>query len=1229
MGDPEATLVFPSDAERFLVTNDIPGFAFKAIFFQYQDYVVSGEPMRAANAAIYGFYGKLACPLQIEGTLAVYGGSGFVGLELAGAISGSGDLFFGTGTITMTGATSNTYSGVTVVSTARLQLKKSGGAIAIPGEVRAERAGYPSRMVIQAPEQIADTATVRWPTDSGDIFFEADETIGTLEVGTVSVYFVNNHVPTLTVSNLVLTGQANFGTNLRLEQSILEVPENAAIYSNGSGQVIVPAGGITLRGHGSVQWGGVYTSPTRIEGVEAGLFVANSDVTMTSGSFTGNARSIVATGGALRGWSSFASSVRLAAPARLETNGSPLRLNGALELGGASLVTLLSSSDRSSRVILENASAEPVIGTFAGIDEGGTAGNRFSVSYHGGDGNDVTVTDLQKPFAAASLTQITQPGFVDEPVTVEVTISGSAGVPTGSVTFSRGWPGDALATVLLIAGKATYSATFDSLQNPALYVDYSGDATYSGSDQGGFGVGVTYRTPTLTSIDPPSGEAGEIVPVTLRGSNFHPRARINGITADNIVFVSSTELRATFDLSSFGTNVSLGISVGAPEGNVYSIPLKFIVALEDEPPSFLSFDQQGAIATVTPAAKTAWMTTRETQQFAQFATDDDGNGIVRWDWGSSIPPVAVWSVVDLASGDFAVRGSGGARAKILPYPTYTFVRDAQGNASRFVLRIDGLPRRTWRMMWVRPGVGAWIQSLTDGSDDDKLANELLVGSIGPMAALGSPPHPAGFAPGDIVIFLPRGSISSTSTSTSTSVFAARLGAELDAQAPGVLQAALRNWRFHENDGVAKLPVLRTNGAAGTVSVRYSTVERSARSGVHFATTTGTLTFAPGETMRWIEIPLINDNIYRGYGVFNVALSEPTGAILGEETAFVVSVSEDDPAPAISLDGPAERHIVETDGPQSVTLALTLTGATTVPVTVEWQTSDLPEKSGEVTFAAGETHKNVIIRIPGNQQNGGTKNILIDFGSGWPVEPRFVRIIVRDDEAANIVASDVTVNEDAGSAQVTLSMTPPQSEPVLVVYSTSDATAVAPMDYTPANGTVSFAPGQTQATINIPIVNDALVEGDESLDLTLEYDSGNLDYEHFAVNAIIVDDEVTTRPNVSIDDTQIAEPEDGMASLTFAVHLSAASSRTVTVHYSTVNGTAVSGLDYQSSEESVVFAPGETQKTIALPVFGDVLAESDETFVVKLGSALNATILDDSGTATIIDNDDARRRAVRK
>jgi len=86
---------------------------------------------------------------------------------------------------------------------------------------------------------------------------------------------------------------------------------------------------------------------------------------------------------------------------------------------------------------------------------------------------------------------------------------------------------------------------------------------------------------------------------------------------------------------------------------------------------------------------------------------------------------------------------------------------------------------------------------------------------------------------------------------------------------------------------------------------------------------------------------------------------------------------------------------------------------------------------------------------------------------------------------------------------------------------------------------------------------------------------------------------------------------------FTVTLAAPSSKTVTVQYATVGGTATQGSDYVGASGTVTFQPGETSKTVTIVVLGDSLAENSETFTVVLSSPTNATLADANGVGTIV------------
>ena len=115
---------------------------------------------------------------------------------------------------------------------------------------------------------------------------------------------------------------------------------------------------------------------------------------------------------------------------------------------------------------------------------------------------------------------------------------------------------------------------------------------------------------------------------------------------------------------------------------------------------------------------------------------------------------------------------------------------------------------------------------------------------------------------------------------------------------------------------------------------------------------------------------------------------------------------------------------------------------------------------------------------------------------------------------------------------------------------------------------------------------------------------------------------TATPTLSIDDPSVAEGDSGAATLTFTVTLAPASEQAVTVDYADANsGTATSGTDYVALTAGTLnFAAGETSKTIAVTVRGDMAAEPDETVVVRLASATGAAIGDGEGVGRITDDD---------
>ena len=110
--------------------------------------------------------------------------------------------------------------------------------------------------------------------------------------------------------------------------------------------------------------------------------------------------------------------------------------------------------------------------------------------------------------------------------------------------------------------------------------------------------------------------------------------------------------------------------------------------------------------------------------------------------------------------------------------------------------------------------------------------------------------------------------------------------------------------------------------------------------------------------------------------------------------------------------------------------------------------------------------------------------------------------------------------------------------------------------------------------------------------------------------------------LTVADARVDEAADAV--LDFAVTLSRASSGTVAVAYATADGSATAGSDYTATAGTLTFAPGETAKTVTVPVLDDAHDEGEETLTLRLSAATGAVLADGVATGTIKNTDHLQR-----
>ncbi|HEY0099416.1 MAG TPA: Calx-beta domain-containing protein, partial [Pyrinomonadaceae bacterium] len=178
-----------------------------------------------------------------------------------------------------------------------------------------------------------------------------------------------------------------------------------------------------------------------------------------------------------------------------------------------------------------------------------------------------------------------------------------------------------------------------------------------------------------------------------------------------------------------------------------------------------------------------------------------------------------------------------------------------------------------------------------------------------------------------------------------------------------------------------------------------------------------------------------------------------------------------------------------------------------------------------------------------------------------------------------------------------------------------------VDYQPVSGTLTFAPGTTTQTIDVPVNGDLTDEYDEAFSVLLSSPTSNaVIHDTLGIGTILDND---APPTFIIQDISASEGNTTFNPklMEFTVTLSAASGKPILLPYQTADGTATAAVnDYQQAISTLNFAPGTSSRIIGITINGDTAYEPDETFFVNLGSPENATLSDAQAQGTIVNDD---------
>ncbi|SDW52437.1 choice-of-anchor Q domain-containing protein [Thiocapsa roseopersicina] len=324
----------------------------------------------------------------------------------------------------------------------------------------------------------------------------------------------------------------------------------------------------------------------------------------------------------------------------------------------------------------------------------------------------------------------------------------------------------------------------------------------------------------------------------------------------------------------------------------------------------------------------------------------------------------------------------------------------------------------------------------------------------------------------------------------------------------------------EEAGNAVFTATLSPAPSAPVTVSYATADGSAQAGLDYRAASGTLSFAAGQTQQTITVPILEDSLVEGTESFTLAL----GAAGINSASATGRISDNDSGGAGPTCGvpamdrtndrgvflyydcadPRQWHLRMYAGGSASQLLykgkLTASAAfastrgvaleppwdvldTSVAARIAYQLKvdgkgidgiDFRLAAGSTVCFAPSTLTELPVWVGADREVVITPIELTTLGACGDTPPPTPVLSV----------GDITVEEGAGNAVFTATLSPAPSAPVTVSYATADGSAQAGLDYRATSGTLSFAAGQTQQTITVPILEDSLVEGTESFTLAL-------------------------------------------------------------------------------------------------------------------------------------------------
>ena len=422
-----------------------------------------------------------------------------------------------------------------------------------------------------------------------------------------------------------------------------------------------------------------------------------------------------------------------------------------------------------------------------------------------------------------------------------------------------------------------------------------------------------------------------------------------------------------------------------------------------------------------------------------------------------------------------------------------------------------------------------------------------------------------------------------------------------------------------------------------VTVDYATSDSTAKNlataGTDYTVASGTLTIEAGHMTGYIMVDVLGDALREGNEVFNLTLSNPLGAGFAKGTTLVATGTIVDDEPIITV-GNGKLTEGVAGSVANMLFTVTLSAPAPTDVVIPYVTADATGKSlatadvdyeavtgGSLTLPAGSTGGVIAIPVIGDAVKEAAELFTLTLsdpvGAGFSKGTTLsVTGTINDDTPVITVNSPKLaegVAKDDRKLYFVVSLSAPAAQTVTVDYATAGSTAKNPAtagtDYTATTGTVTIPVGESVAYVPVPVIGDAVKEGDEVFNLVFSNPHGAGFSKGDSLTAVgTIQDgapTITVAPATAME----GSGED-VRHLYFAVNLSKPTLQEVRVTYATTDNAtaknpALEDTDYTATSGVVIIPAGQVSGLIRVDILPDEVQEGNEVFDLVLSEPVGA------------------------